>query len=163
MVFRPYSSQSCGSLLSVSEPGQRTLALGPGATCAHLGDVRPDRGLDRFVEANLARGDLAQCGDAWLIVALHKRHGRLASWRARSAPRTTRAKRFGTFSKQSSTVTRAKVASGAKCEGPDIKAEAAKVKRRRAFQALKANRRDKDHNRTAKPLRHCKVFTWILG
>jgi hypothetical protein len=26
---------------------------------------------------------------------------------------------------------------------PDIKAEAAKVKRRRAFQALKANRRDK--------------------
>jgi hypothetical protein len=41
---------------------------------------------------------------------------RPASARARSAAKMQRAKRFWTFSKQSSTVTRAKAASGMKCE-----------------------------------------------
>jgi len=41
---------------------------------------------------------------------------RPASWRARSAPRITKANRLGTLSKQSSTVTRANLASRARCE-----------------------------------------------
>jgi hypothetical protein len=53
---------------------------------------------------------------------------RPASARARSAARMTRAKRFWTFSKQSSTVTRAKGASEMKCERTDIRAHTANVK-----------------------------------
>ena len=113
-------------------PSQRAFAFRSGAARAHLGDVLPDRAFDGFVEAHGALGDFAQRGDAGLVVALDERHCSGGELARPLGPQDDQGEAVLDFLQTIFNGYASQWSLRSEMRGADIRAEAGKVKGRRA-------------------------------